>query len=412
MTASQAADTVVIGGGIVGLASALAIAERRPGARIVVVDKEHVLAAHQTGHNSGVLHSGIYYRPGSLKAALCRAGNARMREFCDEEGIAYEVTGKLIVATERDELRRLDDLHARALAHGLDVERLGPDGLREHEPHVAGIAGLYLGATGIVDFKGVAAAMARRIEERGGEIRLGTEVSAIRRAGSGWTLETTNEPLTASVLVNCAGLQSDRVARKAGTDPGARIVPFRGEYYELVPEAQALVNGLIYPVPDPSFPFLGVHFTRMIDGSVHCGPNAVLAAKREGYRWRDVSVRDLADTFGYRGFWRLAGRHGRSGAGEVARSLSKRLFVRSLQRLVPELTRHDVARSAAGVRAQALAPDGSLIDDFLIVGDANTVHVCNAPSPAATSSLEIGRVIAERVAPMAQPGSTGGEADR
>jgi L-2-hydroxyglutarate oxidase len=223
-------------------------------------------------------------------------------------------------------------------------------------------------------------------------------------------LQTTNEPLAASVLVNCAGLQSDRVARRAGTDPGARIVPFRGEYYELVPEAQALVSGLIYPVPDPTFPFLGVHFTRMIDGSVHCGPNAVLAAKREGYRWRDVSVRDLADTFGYSGFWRLAGRHGRSGAGEVARSLSKHLFVRSLQRLVPELTRQDVTRSAAGVRAQALAPDGSLIDDFLIVGDDNAVHVCNAPSPAATSSLEIGRVVAERVVPAAHSGSAGGGA--
>lgn len=391
-------DIAVIGGGIVGLASALALADRYPNSQIAVLDKEPRVAAHQTGRNSGVLHSGIYYRPGSLKAALCRDGNRRMREFCEDEHVAYEVPGKLIVATERDELDRLERLHERARANGLAVERLGPAGLRDREPHVVGLAGLFLPSTGIVDFRQVSEAMARRFADGGGEMRLGSEVRRIEAVPNGWRLVSATRTTTCSVVVNCAGLHSDRVARRAGTDPGVRIVPFRGEYLELAPHARPLVRGLIYPVPDPSFPFLGVHFTRMIDGSVHCGPNAVLATKREGYRRRDLDLRDVADVLGYPAFWRLARRHAVTGAREVARSLSKRLFVRSLQKLVPDVTHHDVVDSASGVRAQALAPDGSLVDDFLIVGTRTALHVCNAPSPAATSSLEIGRVVAERVA--------------
>ncbi len=385
----------MVGGGIVGLASALAVTDRVPDARVTVIDKEDRVASHQTGHNSGVLHSGIYYKPGSLKATLCRLGNIRMREFCDEEGIPYEVPGKVIVATTRDEQPRLDALHERALAHGLDVDRLGPDGLRDHEPYVRGLAGLYLPATGIVDFKAVASAMSRRIERRGGVVRLGTTVTAIGRSGGRWQVQTTAGPIVSDAVINCAGLQSDRVARLAGKRPPVRVIPFRGEYYELSKASQPLVKGLIYPVPDPSFPFLGVHFTRMMDGSVHCGPNAVLAAKREGYRRRDVSLRDLAEVLAYRGFWRLARRHALAGSREVARSLSKRLFVRSLQRLIPDVGVDDVVHSPAGVRAQALAVDGALVDDFMIVADRGAVHVCNAPSPAATSSLEIGRVVVE-----------------
>ncbi len=390
-------DVAIIGGGIVGLATALALTESRPDSRVVVLEKESVLAAHQTGNNSGVLHSGIYYKPGSLKAQYCREGNARLVEFCDEHEIPYDICGKVIVATEADELPRLDTLYERALAHGLTVERLGPEGIRAHEPHCAGIAGLWLPSTGIVDYKAVSRAYARLVEEAGGEIRTGVEATSIRSLGQHHVVITSAGPIEARFLVTCAGLHSDRVATRAGAHLDAKIVPFRGEYYELTPSARPLVNGLIYPVPDPSFPFLGVHFTRMIDGSVHAGPNAVLALAREGYRKRDIVPRDAAESLTYPGFWKLARKHYRDGAGEMARSFSKHLFLRSLQRLIPDVKRRDLVPTHAGVRAQALGHDGSMVDDFLIVESDGAIHVCNAPSPAATSSLEIGRAIAARV---------------
>ncbi|MGD9703646.1 MAG: L-2-hydroxyglutarate oxidase [Acidimicrobiia bacterium] len=392
------ADVVVIGGGIVGLATALAVTDRFPGAGVTVIEKEPDLAHHQTGNNSGVLHSGLYYKPGSLKATYCRDGNRALIEFCQEHGIAYDICGKLVVATEDDELPRLDDLVARAEAHGLAYERLGPDGLRAHEPNVAGIAGLFLPSTGITDYVAVVRKYAEIVQSRGGTIQLGTTVTSIRREGDEHIVATTNGEIRAGALVNCAGLQSDRVARMAGASPDAKIVPFRGEYYELAPDARHLVNGLIYPVPDPSFPFLGVHFTKMINGDVHAGPNAVLALKREGYTKLDINVRDTFETLTYPGFLRLARKHFGAGMQEVFRSFSKRLFLKSLQRLVPDVRRGDLVPTHAGVRAQALTPEGGLVDDFLIVEGHGALHVCNAPSPAATSSLEIGKAIAARLA--------------
>jgi L-2-hydroxyglutarate oxidase len=390
-------DVAIIGGGIVGLATAVAIGVHHQGARIVVIEKEHELAHHQTGNNSGVLHSGIYYPPGSLKAKMCRSGNEALVWFCKEHGIRVEVCGKLIVATDPEELPRLAALEERARAHRITVERLGPDGLRDHERHVAGIAGLYVPSTGITDFRGIVDAYAGIVRRSGGVILMDTKVTGFAAAQGTRVVETTAGAIEATWVVNCGGLHSDRLARLGGTDPEAQIVPFRGEYYELTPESRSLVNALIYPVPDPQFPFLGVHFTKMIDGSVHAGPNAVLALSREGYRKRDVSPGDTWEVLRYRGFRRLARRHARAGAAEVARSLSKRLFTRSLQRLVPEVTRDDLVPAHAGVRAQALTDQGSLVDDFLIVEGDHTVHVCNAPSPAATSSLPIGEAIAARI---------------
>ncbi len=390
-------DVAIVGGGIIGLATARAIQERRPGVSVVVLEKEPVLAAHQTGRNSGVLHSGIYYTPGSLKARLCKAGNAGLIAFSEEHGIPYRRTGKIIVATHDDELGRLDRLAERAAAHGLTAERLGPTGLRDREPHVQGVAGLWVPSTGIIDFRAVVDVLAALVRADGGEVRLNTPVTAIERRDGRHELMTPDGPVVARAFVGCAGLQSDRLARRAGCDPGAQIVPFRGEYYELVPERRDLVQGLIYPVPDPSFPFLGVHFTRGIDGSVHAGPNAVLALKREGYRKRDVSLADTWETLRFPGFWHLARRHARPGAAEVVRSLSKRRFVHSLQQLVPDVTSADLVPATSGVRAQALLPSGALVDDFLLVEGEGAIHVCNAPSPAATSSLEIGRLVAERL---------------
>ncbi len=387
-------DVAIIGGGIVGLATALAVTDRQRGASVVVLEKEHGLAHHQTGNNSGVLHSGIYYAPGSLKAQYCRDGRAGLVRFCEEHAIAHEITGKVIVATDAEEIPRLDTLHERALAHGLTVERLGPDGVRQHEPNVSAIAGLYLPATGIADYSAVVATFANLVSARGGEVRLRTRVTGLQRSSGYVTVATSAGAVTARHVVNCAGLHSDRVARLAGNDPGARIVPFRGEYFELTPEARHLVKGLIYPVPNPEFPFLGVHFTRMVDGSVHAGPNAVLALKREGYRKRDISLRDTFETITYPGFLRLARRNFGDGMQEVARSFSKRLFLRSLQRLIPAVALDDLVPTHAGVRAQALTPSGGLVDDFLIVNGERMTHVCNAPSPAATASLEIGRAIA------------------
>ncbi|WP_216327550.1 L-2-hydroxyglutarate oxidase [Deinococcus aestuarii] len=394
-------DFAVIGGGIVGLATAYALGQRYPDALILVLEKEEALAQHQTGRNSGVIHSGIYYAPGSLKARLCQAGNVSIPEFCDEHGIPYDRCGKVIVATRPEELPGLEKLRLRAGEHGLPVRSLNAEEVREIEPHVDALAGLHVASTGIVDYTEVCLALAREVEGRGGKIRLGTRVEALHRDERGYRIETNAGPFAAHYLVNCAGLHSDRIARMAGSDPGCRIVPFRGEYYELRPEKRHLVKHLIYPVPNPDFPFLGVHFTRMIDGSVHAGPNAVLAFAREGYHKTKVDLRDLGDALSYSGFLQLARKNVGEGAKEMWRSFSKPAFVRSLQALIPEVTENDVIPSEAGVRAQALTPDGKLVDDFLLIDAPAALHVCNAPSPAATSSLEIGKTIAARVRPPA-----------
>jgi (S)-2-hydroxyglutarate dehydrogenase len=390
---------VVVGGGIVGLATAYRLATERRDAEVTVVEKEHTWGAHQTGHNSGVIHAGVYYRPGSLKARLCKAGSASMVEFCTEHGIPAQVCGKLIVATDPGEVPRLRALYERAVANELPVRLIGRDEAREHEPHVSCVAAMHVASTGIVDFGQVCAKLAELLDKAGAWLRPGERVTGVRPVtaqlgGAGGLLVRTNkDELRADVLVNCAGLHADRVARMAGVDPPARIVPFRGEYFELRPDRRHLVRGLIYPVPDPRFPFLGVHLTRMIDGSVHAGPNAVLALAREGYTWRRVRPRDVFDTATYSGLWHLGRRHFRYGWTEMRRSLSRKLFAASLARLVPEITAADLVKAEAGVRAQAVTPAGDLVDDFLIVNRDRQVHVLNAPSPAATSALEIARRI-------------------
>ena len=393
----QEFDCVVVGGGILGLSVAWTILEKRPGCRVAVLEKEDAWARHQTGRNSGVIHSGIYYKPGSLKAKLCREGNRRLLEFCREHGIRYEVCGKVIVATTVSEIPLMENLYGRGVANGLTVKKLSASEVKEIEPNVSCLAGLHVPTTGIVNFSDVCQKLAELIEIGGGELRLDTKVLGFRSDGGQAVLETSKGTLAAQRIINCAGLHSDRVAKLDGAEPGAQIVPFRGEYYELKPESRSLVRNLIYPVPDPQFPFLGVHFTRMIDGSVHAGPNAVLSLKREGYARTSFELRDFLDTMTYSGFWRLAAKHTRSGLAEIHRSFSKKAFVRSLQKLIPEIREEDLAPGDAGVRAQALRPDGSLVDDFLIVTSSRGIHVCNAPSPAATASLEIGRVIADQI---------------
>ena len=387
-------DVAIIGGGIVGLGTALALAEQTS-ARLVVLEAEGKLAAHQTGHNSGVIHSGLYYKPGSLKAKNCAEGRELLYRYCADKGIPHERCGKVVVATDERELPALAELERRGTANGLHgLRRLGPAELREHEPHVAGIAGLYVAETGIVDYKQVAGSFAAKVRDRGGDLRLTARVVGFRRSGSELVLTTTQGDVTCRGLVNCAGLQSDRVARLCGVDPGLQIIPFRGEYYGLVPERWHLVRNLIYPVPDPRFPFLGVHFTRMIHGGVEAGPNAVLAFRREGYTRTSFRTRDVAQMLGYRGFWRMAARYYDMGLAEMYRSISKRAFVRALRRLIPELTERDVRPAGAGVRAQAVDPDGRTVDDFRVVEADRMVHVLNAPSPAATASISIGRYIA------------------
>ncbi|ORT54764.1 L-2-hydroxyglutarate oxidase [Streptomyces sp. CB03238] len=385
-------DVLVIGGGIVGLSTAYAITRAAPGTRVVVLEKEQGPARHQTGRNSGVIHSGIYYRPGSLKARYAVRGAAEMVKFCAEYGLPYEVTGKLIVATERDELPRLHALVQRGRENGIPVRELGPAQISEYEPRVRGLAAIHVGTTGVCDYGAVAAQLA---ESSGAEIRYGAEVAAVDRRPWGVAVRTASgEILRGRVLVNCAGLHCDRVARLAGDEPGMRIVPFRGEYYELArPE---LVRGLVYPVPDPAFPFLGVHLTRGVDGGVHVGPNAVPALSREGYGWSVVRPGELAGTLAWPGSWRIARRHWRYGAGELHRSVSKRAFTEAVRRLLPAVDPDDLRRAPAGVRAQAVLRDGTLVDDFLIREAPRTVHVLNAPSPAATASLPIGREVARR----------------
>ena len=388
-------DVAVIGGGIVGTATAMALV-RRGGSRVVVLEAERCLAQHQTGHNSGVIHSGLYYKPGSLKARNCAAGREEMYEFCAEHRIPHERCGKLVVATQASELPALDELERRGRANGLQgLRRLRAGEVQEHEPHVVGIAGLHVPETGIVDYTAVTQAFARIVCEEGGDVWTDARVRRVQRRDGTLVLETARGAVGARFLINCGGLQSDRVARMCGVDPGVRIVPFRGEYYELVPERRGLVRHLVYPVPDPRFPFLGVHFTRMIHGGVEAGPNAVLAFRREGYTRTSLSTRDTAEMLGYPGFWRMASSYWRMGAAEMYRSFSKRAFVRALQALVPELCGEDLHPAGAGVRAQALDPEGRLLDDFRIVEAPRMVHVLNAPSPAATASISIGRSIAE-----------------
>jgi (S)-2-hydroxyglutarate dehydrogenase len=398
-------DFAVIGGGIVGLSTARALLDRYPDAGVLMLEKESGWARHQTGHNSGVIHSGIYYKPGSLKARFCKEGAERLVEFCREYGVSYEVCGKVIVATESGEMPRLRNLYERGLENGLAVEEIGPRELKEIEPHATGIAALKVPSTGIVDFVSVAETFAEMVAEKGGELRVGTEVTGISEAGNGVELRTAGKSFRARALINCAGLQSDRVAALGGVEAGARIVPFRGEYYVLASESRHLVKNLIYPVPDPSFPFLGVHFTRTVEGGVEAGPNAVLGFAREGYKKTDVRLKDLAEVLSYPAFWRLAGKNWKTSAGEVFRSLSKSAFVRGLQRLVPEVEEGDLVPTEAGVRAQALKKDGTLVDDFLIVEGERSVHVLNAPSPAATACIPIGEAIVDRVLNLVKLGS-------
>jgi L-2-hydroxyglutarate oxidase LhgO len=392
-------DVAVIGGGIVGLATAHQLLRRRPDLRLAIVEKEPELARHQSGHNSGVLHAGLYYAPGSLKATLCREGKVEVERFTGEHGIAVRHPGKLVVALSEAELPRLDALRERAEANGVEgLEAVGPERIRELEPRAAGIRGLWSPRTGIVDFRAVALAIAEEVRGQGGRIDTGRPVTGLREQPDGVVLFTGRGELRAGRVIACAGLQADRVAAMSGgSGPDVpRIVPFRGDYYTLKPEARGLVSRLIYPVPDPRFPFLGVHFTPRIDGEVWAGPNAVLAFAREGYRRRDVDLRDLFATLTYRGFLRLAGRYLRMGLAEMWRDWSKRAFVAELQRYLPDLRSDQLTFGPSGVRAQALGADGTLVDDFSLGGTQRILHVHNAPSPAATASLAIGRVLAER----------------
>jgi (S)-2-hydroxyglutarate dehydrogenase len=389
-------NVIIIGGGVVGLAVALEITRRFPRLRLLVLEKEDGVARHQSGHNSGVIHSGVYYKPGSLKARLCVAGAAAMVEFCREHGIPYKVCGKLIVATHADELPRLEDLRQRGEANGLVGLRLiGPEELRELEPHASGLQALLVPSTGITDYAVVCRKYAELISANGGAVLTSAAATGIRRNTNEIVVETPRGAFATDSLINCAGLFSDRIARMAGDKPSARIIPFRGEYYDLKPERASLVRALIYPVPDPRFPFLGVHFTRRITGKVDAGPNAVLAFAREGYRHSDINLHDVTSAISFPGFWRMAFRHWRNGFGEWYRSLSKPAFVRALQRMLPEVRESDLIPGGSGVRAQALKPDGALVDDFQFVPSGKVLHVLNVPSPAATASLTIAKAIVD-----------------
>jgi (S)-2-hydroxyglutarate dehydrogenase len=396
------ADLVVIGAGIVGLATARAALQLDPSLKVVVVDKEGSIAGHQTGRNSGVIHAGVYYKPGSDKARLCTLGRERMVEFCKERGIAHEVCGKLVVSVTEDERTRMRDLQQRCIANGVPVELVGPERMREIEPHVAGIEALHVTVTGIADYPGVCQAFVDDIRLGGGEMLLGAEVTAVHDRGEELVVSTTKGDVIARRVVNCGGLHADRIARMFGGEEASRgmmIVPFRGEYFELAPSRSHLVKALIYPVPDPQFPFLGVHLTRGTNGHIHAGPNAVLALAREGYSWRAINGRDLKETVTFPGFQTLAKSQWKYGLSEMARSFSRTMFANALARLVPEVRKEDLEPAAAGVRAQAIHPDGRLADDFEF-GRSNAgrvLHVLNAPSPAATASLAIGEQIAHEL---------------
>ncbi|MGG1660690.1 L-2-hydroxyglutarate oxidase [Brevibacillus sp. NRS-1366] len=387
-------DFLIVGGGIVGLSTAWAMQQRFPDKHIALLEKEAAWAFHQTGHNSGVIHSGIYYKPGSLKARLAREGNRQMVAFCEEHGIRHEVCGKVIVAADEQELPLLKRLYHQGLQNELELTRLTPDELHEIEPHVSGLAAIKVHSVGIVRYAEVAEKLAALLAADGATLSLSTKVLAISQKPHELAVETTKGTFLARHLINCAGLHSDRIARMNGEHPDVKIIPFRGEYYLLKPEKQHLVKHLIYPVPNPQFPFLGVHFTRMIDGHVDVGPNAVLSLKREGYRKMDFDWNDFLETIRYPAFWKLAATHWRNGLREMYQSFHKGAFVRAAQRLIPEIQEADLIPAPAGVRAQALQSNGSLVDDFYIIPRQNSIHVCNAPSPAATASLMIGEEIA------------------
>lgn len=392
-------NVIIVGGGIVGLAVGLEITQRFPRLRLLSLEKEHRVGRHQSGHNSGVIHSGVYYKPGSLKAKLCVTGAAAMVEFCREHAIPHQVCGKVIVATHEEEFPRLEELRRRGDANGLTgLQSIGPEELREIEPNASGLRALVVPATGITDYAAVCDKYAEIITARGETILTSTEVTGIKRYGDEITVETSRGAFSGKSLINCAGLFSDRISRMAGDDPQVMIVPFRGEYYDLIPERSSLVRSLIYPVPDPRFPFLGVHFTRRISGSVDAGPNAVLAFRREGYKRTDFNLRDLGSSLIFPGFWRMAAKNWRSGLDEFHRSFSKPAFVRALQRLVPEVGDEDLVPGGSGVRAQALTREGALVDDFQFVPSGRMLHVLNVPSPAATASLLIGRTIVSTAA--------------
>ncbi|MBU6409002.1 MAG: L-2-hydroxyglutarate oxidase [Verrucomicrobia bacterium] len=391
-------DVIVVGGGIVGLATAFRLLEARPGLKVLLLEKEARLAAHQTGHNSGVLHSGLYYKPGSEKARLSVTGLQQMLEFCRRHGIAHDPCGKIVVATHEEELPRLEKLWERGNANGLaGLRKLTPAEIREIEPHAAGIAAIHVPQEGIVDYPAVCEKLAELIRQAGGEIRLNTRVLKMIARDGGRVVETSAGEFRCKCVVTCGGLHSDRLVKASGQAPSAKVIPFRGEYYCLRKKRQFLVRNLIYPVPDPKFPFLGVHFTRLIHGGVEAGPNAVLALAREGYSWTDFHWRDAVESLSYPGLWKFLARYPRVTAYEIRRSLSRTEFLRSLQRLVPEIRGDDMEPGGSGVRAQAMTPDGRLVEDFCFEEGAGALHVINAPSPAATASLAIGRHISARV---------------
>ena len=389
-------DVIIVGGGIVGLAVALEITKRFPRLRLLLLEKEDRVGQHQSSHNSGVIHSGVYYKPGSLKAKLCVEGARAMIAFCATHGIPYQVCGKVIVATHEDEFPRLEELRRRGETNGLTgLQVIGPEKLREIEPHASGLRALVVPSTGITDYAAVCTKYSEMIQSQGGRILTSTKVTGVRSFANEISVAASVSAFSARYVINCAGLFSDRISRMAGTEPDVMIVPFRGEYYHLTPERAALVQALIYPVPDPRFPFLGVHFTRRVNGLVDAGPNAVFAFRREGYRRTDFNLNDLASSFAFPGFWRMAVKHWRSGLDEFRRSFSKSHFVRALQRLVPDVSERDLVPGGSGVRAQALTRDGSLVDDFQFVPSRNMLHVLNVPSPAATASLPIARAIVD-----------------
>jgi L-2-hydroxyglutarate oxidase len=394
---SKTYDITIIGGGIIGTATALSILKNKS-LKLLLLEAESSLAAHQTGNNSGIIHSGLYYKPGSLKAANCTIGREMMYSFCKEHNIFFDKCGKIVVATSQEEIPALNMLEERGRANGLSgIKRITAEEIKEYEPHASGIDGLFVPQTGIVDYIAVTTKYAELILEKGGEIKTNSKLISVKKDGSDLVLTTEHEDYRTKFIVNCGGLQSDRIAKLFGVDPNLQIIPFRGEYYQLKKEKQYLVNNLIYPVPDPQFPFLGVHFTRMIGGGVEAGPNAVLAFKREGYKKTDISFRDILEMNLYPGFWKMATKYYKMGFLEFRRSFSKELFVQSLQKLIPEIQINDIEVGGAGVRAQALERDGKLVDDFRIVEAERMVHVLNAPSPAATASLSIGKTISEMV---------------
>ncbi len=386
-------DYTIIGGGIVGLSTAMALSQKFPHRKIAILEKEAGWASHQTGHNSGIIHSGIYYKPGSYKAKLCYRGNRSMVDFCQQHDIPYRLCGKVIVATELHELPLLDNLYERGLANQLKISKLTPEQVKEIEPHVSCLAGIRVESTGIVDYKQVCLKYAEISRSQDVELHHNTRVLDLLETATGYVIKTNRADYQTEFLINCAGLYSDRLTELAQVKPPAKIVPFRGEYYELTPEKRCLVNGAIYPVPNPNFPFLGVHFHPGVDGSVHAGPNAVLGFKREAYNKFDFDLKEFMETMTYPGFWKLAAKYPKDGLQEMIRSYSKAIFVRSLQRLIPAVEAKDIRPTPAGVRAQAVKIDGSMVDDFLFIKRDRALHVCNAPSPAATASIEIGKEI-------------------